>query len=92
MVLVEIIVVILVAIVLVAVVAQVRRPAEHLGEIERLLAENRRLHRAVGVAEQALRSVANDTRTDPSVALEVDAALEDVRRAARGDDGPLLGR
>lgn len=45
-------------------------------------AENARLTRALGAAEQALRSIGNDTRLDVSLALQVDAALEDVRRAS----------
>jgi hypothetical protein len=62
-------------------------------QLNRLALENLRLHRAIGVAEQALRSVAGDTRLDAGLALQVDAALDDVRRAARGDDdGRTLGR
>jgi molecular chaperone DnaK (HSP70) len=45
-------------------------------------AENARLTRALGAAEQALRSIGNDTRLDASLALQVDVALEDVRRAS----------
>lgn len=47
-----------------------------------LRADNARLTRALGAAEQALRSIGNDTRLDPSLALQVDVALEDVRRAS----------
>jgi hypothetical protein len=52
-----------------------------------LRADNARLVRALGAAEQALRSIGNDTRLDPSLALQVDVALEDVRRAS-GEIGP----
>lgn len=44
--------------------------------------ENARLLRALGIAEQALRSIGNDTRLDSALGLQVDVALEDVRRAS----------
>jgi len=50
-----------------------------------LAARNLQLERAVGVAEQALRSLANDTRLDAGMAVEIDTALSDVRRSAHGD-------
>lgn len=53
-----------------------------------LRADNARLTRALGAAEQALRSIGNDTRLDSALALQVDVALEDVRRAS-GEIGPL---
>ena len=52
---------------------------------DRLAARNLQLERAVGVAEQALRSLANDTRLDAGMAVEIDTALSDVRRSAHGD-------
>lgn len=61
------------------------RRADALGE------RNLRLERAVGTAEQALRALANDTRLDAGMAVEIDTALADVRRAAH-DDGSSLGR
>jgi hypothetical protein len=61
------------------------RRADALGD------RNLRLERAVGVAEQALRALANDTRLDAGMAVEIDTALADVRRASR-DEGPSLGR
>jgi type II secretory pathway pseudopilin PulG len=45
------------------------------------LADNARLLRALGTAEQALRSIGNDTRLDAALGLQVDAALSDVSRA-----------
>lgn len=51
---------------------------------------NLRLERAIGAAEQALRSLASDTRLDAGMAVQIDSALEDIRRA-RGDDPPLPG-
>lgn len=57
-----------------------------------LRSDNARLIRALGAAEQALRSIGNDTRLDPSLALQVDVALEDVRRAGGEiDPGPTAG-
>jgi hypothetical protein len=47
-----------------------------------LRAENARLHRAVGSAEQSLRALANDPRLDTSLAVQVDIAIEDLHRAA----------
>ncbi len=88
----------LAALVLVAVVAAFgfassaqRRADEAQRRAEVLAEQNHRLERAVGVAEQALRSLAHDTRIDTGVAVQIDSAVEDIRRAARGDD-PGLGR
>ena len=50
---------------------------------------NLRLERALGTAEQALRSLANDARLDAGMAVQIDIAIEDIRRA-RGDDPPSL--
>jgi hypothetical protein len=49
---------------------------------------NLRLERALSAAEQALRSLASDTRLDAGMAVQIDTALEDIRRA-RGDDRGL---
>lgn len=66
--------------------AQRRLDAARLNEAM-LRADNARLTRALGAAEQALRSIGNDTRLDSALALQVDVALEDVRRAS-GEIGP----
>ena len=50
---------------------------------------NLRLERAISTAEQALRALASDTRLDAGMAVQIDTAIEDIRRA-RGDD-PGLG-
>jgi hypothetical protein len=50
---------------------------------------NLRLERALSAAEQALRSLASDTRLDAGMAVQIDTALEDIRRA-RGDEPPFL--
>jgi hypothetical protein len=47
-----------------------------------LRAENARLHRAVGSAEQSMRALANDPRLDSGLAVQVDIAIEDLRRVA----------
>lgn len=61
--------------------ASSQRRLEQAQRVEALLrADNARLMRALGTAEQALRSLGNDTRLDTSLALQVDAALDDVRR------------
>jgi hypothetical protein len=49
---------------------------------------NLRLERAIGAAEQALRALASDTRLDAGMAVQIDTAIEDIRRA-RGDDHGL---
>ncbi len=65
-----------------------QRRLESAQRVEAVLrTDNARLMRALGVAEQALRSIGNDTRLDPSLALQVDVALEDVRRVS-GEIGP----
>jgi hypothetical protein len=65
-----------------------QRRLEGAREVEAVLrADNARLMRALGAAEQALRSIGNDTRLDASLALQVDVALEDVRRIS-GEIGP----
>jgi hypothetical protein len=78
----------LVAVVIVAAlfVSTASRRTERAEErAEALAARNLRLERAVAVAEQVLRSLSNDTRLDSGMAVEIDTALSDVRRAARGD-------
>jgi hypothetical protein len=61
--------------------ASSQRRLEQAQRVEALLrADNARLMRALGTAEQALRSLGNDTRLDTALALQVDAALDDVRR------------
>lgn len=52
-----------------------------------LRAENARLQRAIGAAEQSIRAIANDPRLDSSLGLQVDLALDDLRRAT-GELGP----
>ncbi len=54
---------------------------------QQLRAENARLQRAVGVAAQSMRAIACDPRLDSSLALQVDLALDDLRRAT-GDIEP----
>lgn len=49
--------------------------------------ENARLHRAIGAAEQSMRTLSKDPRIDSRVALEIDMALDDLRRAT-GEIGP----
>lgn len=62
--------------------ASSQRRLEQAQRVEALLrADNARLMRALGTAEQALRSLGNDTRLDTALVLQVDAALDDVRRA-----------
>ena len=63
-------------------VEAVQRRADALAD------RNLRLERAIGAAEQALRSLASDTRLDAGMAVQIDAAIEDIRRA-RGDDRDL---
>jgi hypothetical protein len=67
---------------------QHRVDAAH-GRADALAERNLRLERALGAAEQALRSLASDTRLDAGMAVQIDSALEDIRRA-RGDDAPPL--
>jgi multidrug resistance efflux pump len=52
-----------------------------------LRAENARLQRAIGAAEQSIRAIANDPRLDSGLGLQVDMALDDLRRAT-GELGP----
>jgi type II secretory pathway component PulK len=79
-----------VAIVAVLMVSSAVRRAESAERrADSLATRNLALERAIGVAEQALRSLANDTRLDAGMAVEIDTALADVRRAAR-DGGPGL--
>lgn len=75
---------------LVLVAGSQRRAEEAQRRSDVLLERNHRLERALGVAEQALRSLAHDTRLDAGMAVEIDSALKDVRRAAR-EDGRGLG-
>jgi hypothetical protein len=49
---------------------------------------NLRLERAISAAEQALRALASDTRLDAGMAVQIDTAIEDIRRT-RGDDHGL---
>jgi type II secretory pathway pseudopilin PulG len=59
-----------------------QRRVDEARRVEALaLADNARLLRALGTAEQALRSIGNDTRLDAALGLQVDAALSDVSRA-----------
>jgi hypothetical protein len=67
-----------------------RRVAAAQSRADALVARNLRLERAIGVAEQALRALASDTRIDAGMALQIDSALADVRRAT-GDDEHGLG-
>ena len=53
-----------------------------------LRAENARLQRAIGAAQQSIRAIANDPRLDSSLGLQVDMALDDLRRAS----GEIEGR
>lgn len=68
-----------------------RRAEEAQVRANALLERNHQLERALGVAEQALRSLASDTRLDPGMAVQIDTAIEDIRRAS-GEGGPSLGR
>jgi hypothetical protein len=52
-----------------------------------LLNENARLQRALGAAEQSLRTLSNDPRLDSTLGVQVDIALDDLRRAS-GELGP----
>ncbi|MGB9375433.1 MAG: hypothetical protein WCA82_14880 [Jiangellales bacterium] len=64
-------------------VMSAQRRVDEARRVEALLrADNARLLRALGTAEQALRSLGNDTRLDASLALQVDAALADVSKAS----------
>lgn len=79
---------VVVAVVVIAafVMSSASRRAERAEErADQLAARNLALERAVGVAEQTLRSLSNDTRLDAGMAVEIDTALADVRRASRGD-------
>lgn len=79
---------VVVAVVVIAtfVVSSASRRAERAEErADQLAARNLALERAVGVAEQTLRSLSSDTRLDAGMAVEIDTALADVRRASRGD-------
>lgn len=78
----------LVAVVIVAVlvVSSAARRAERAEErADALAARNIALERAVAVAQQTLRSLSNDSRLESGMAVEIDSALADVRRAAQGD-------
>ena len=66
------------------------RVAAAQARADAIAARNLRLERAIGVAEQALRALASDTRIDAGMALQIDSALADVRRAT-GDDERGLG-
>ncbi|HSK27149.1 MAG TPA: hypothetical protein VK894_09595 [Jiangellales bacterium] len=68
-----------------------RRVAAAQARADALAARNLRLERAVGVAEQSLRSLATDTRLDAGMAVQIDSALADLRRAA-GEGDPGIGR
>ncbi len=75
-----------VVIVAVLMVSSTARRAERAEErADALAARNIALERAVAVAQQTLRSLSNDTRIDSGMAVEIDTALADVRRAAQGD-------
>lgn len=79
---------VLVAAVIVAalVMSSASRRAERAEKrADALAARNLTLERAVAVAEQALRSLSNDTRLDAGMAVEIDTALANVRRASQGD-------
>lgn len=79
---------VLVAVVVIAtvVVSSASRRAERAEQrADGLAARVIALERAVSMAEQTLRSLSSDTRLDAGMAVEIDAALADVRRAARGD-------
>ena len=67
-----------------------RRVAAAQARADALAERNLRLERGIGVAEQALRALASDTRIDAGMALQIDSALADVRRAT-GDDERGLG-
>lgn len=75
---------------LVLVAGAQRRAEEAQRRSDMLLERSHRLEHALGVAEQALRSLAHDTRLDAGMAVEIDSALRDVQRAA-SDDGRGLG-
>lgn len=68
-----------------------RRVEEARYRADVLAERNHRLERALGVAEQALRSLSHDTRLDAGMSVEIDMALQDIHRAAR-EDGPGLDR
>ena len=68
-----------------------RRAEEAQVRANALFERNHQLERALGVAEQALRALASDTRLDPGMAVQIDTAIEDIRRAS-GEGGPSLGR
>jgi hypothetical protein len=53
-----------------------------------LRVENARLHRAVGAAEQSMRALVNDPRLDTGLAVQVDLAIDDLRRATGEIDRP----
>jgi len=66
------------------------RRLERLEQRNRELAdENGRLTRAVGAAEQAMRALTHDPRLDQGLAVQIDIAIEDVKRVASGN--PPLG-
>jgi hypothetical protein len=68
-----------------------RRAEQAQLRADALAERNHRLERALGAAEQALRSLASDTRLDAGMAVQIDSAIEDIRRVS-GEDGPSLGR
>ena len=68
-----------------------RRVEEAQRRVDQLAERNHQLERALGVAEQALRSLANDTRLDSGMVVQIDTAIHDLRRAT-GNDDPPLGR
>jgi hypothetical protein len=68
-----------------------RRAEEAQVRANALIERNHQLERALGVAEQALRSLASDTRLDAGMAVQIDSAIEDIRRAS-GEGGSSLDR
>lgn len=55
----------------------------------KLVTENVRLMRALGVAEQAMRSLSYLPAVDTSTRLQIDAALTDIQRATEGENRGL---
>jgi hypothetical protein len=78
-----------VLVVAVALISNAQRRLDDTSAREAALrADNARLQRALGAAEQSLRTVANDPRLDSTLGVQVDIALDDLRRASGEIGGP----
>jgi hypothetical protein len=74
-----------VLVVAVALISSAQRRLDDAAAREAALrADNARLQRALGGAEQSLRALSHDPRLDSTLGVQVDIALDDLRRASGG--------